>query len=150
MSAQGENLQAKMKNMEFNPSIADQNLVIEEWWSSIARIPDGEVKIEVIKKFIVKMGFSPDLDIAEKTLYKRIGPTEIYTKSTFYRLFSKSVFKIALTDMLANIESLSKNGSDLPLLVKLSAFTRSLMLSGLDSEAEGELKQRGENILHAI
>jgi len=57
--------------------------VIKEWWNNFSHAYNGEVPIEEIKKFVVKMNFAPDLDIAEKLLNKRVGHIEIYTRSSF-------------------------------------------------------------------
>jgi hypothetical protein len=51
--------------------------------------------------------------------------------------------------MLQNIEELSKNHSDLPLVLKLAAYRRNLMINGLDKN-ESELKEKGKSILYAL
>lgn len=51
--------------------------------------------------------------------------------------------------MIANIEKLSENQSELPLILKLGAYRRNLMLSGLDRN-KSETKERGQSILNAM
>lgn len=50
---------------------------------------------------------------------------------------------------MVNIEELSKDKEGLPLMLKLGAYRRNLMLSGLDKE-DSELKDRGKQILYAM
>ena len=64
-------------------------------------------------------------------------------------MFTKGIFRVALQDMMENIESLSENGGDLPLPLKLGAYRRNLMLSGLD-KTDSEQKDRGKQILYAL
>lgn len=64
-------------------------------------------------------------------------------------MFTKGIFRVALQDMMANIESLSENGEDLPLPMKLGAYRRNLMLSGLDKN-DSVQKDRGKQILYAL
>mmetsp|Transcript_39015 Transcript_39015/g.59379 ORF Transcript_39015/g.59379 Transcript_39015/m.59379 type:complete len:109 (-) Transcript_39015:655-981(-) len=64
-------------------------------------------------------------------------------------MFSKGIFRIALKDMLDNIELLTKNQEELPLPLKLGQYKRKLMLSGLDRK-NNEMKERGRSILNAL
>jgi len=52
----------------------------------------------------------------------------------FYKIFSKAIFRVALQDMMANIEKLFESNKDLPLILKLGSYRRNLMLSGLDKK----------------
>ena len=51
--------------------------------------------------------------------------------------------------MLSNIEELTKDHKELPLVLKLASYRRNLMLSGLDKN-ESELKEKGKSILYAL
>ena len=51
--------------------------------------------------------------------------------------------------MLQNIEDLTSDQKDLPLVLKLGAYRRSLMLAGLD-KLESDLKKKGKSILYAL
>ena len=67
----------------------------------------------------------------------------------FYKCFSKPIFRVALQDMMDNIEKLSSESKELPLILKLGAYRRNLMLSGLD-KTQNEQKERGKSILYAM
>lgn len=105
--------------------------------------------LQLIKNFFVQKKLTQDVDMAEKIIFKFVGKTHQLEYSEFYKIFCKGIFKVALEDMMANIEKLSKNQEDLPLPLKLAAYRRSLMLSGIDKE-ESDLKERGKSILYAL
>ena len=72
--------------------------------------------------------------MAEKIITKGLGE-DLNTLGyrDFYKVFCKGIFRIALKDMLANIEELcSGNQKDLPLVLKLANYRRNLLLGGLD------------------
>jgi hypothetical protein len=64
-------------------------------------------------------------------------------------MFVKGIFRIALQDMMTNMESLAKDGGELPLPLKLGAYRRKLLLCGLD-KSDSEQKERGKQILIAL
>lgn len=98
-----------------------------------------------VQRFIVKMGFAPDLDMGEKTILRSLGKNVKKIEYTdFYKMFCKSIFRIALIDMLNNIEQLANHSKNIPLLIKIAAFRRSIILNGLNKNADPQLKTRGE------
>jgi hypothetical protein len=118
-----------------NPSIKDLNDITLEWWAEVNPTGAQEVPILQVKKFFAKMGFCPDLDTAEKTMIRKLGyKTETIEYIDFYKLFCLSIFKVALVDMLNEIDNMSKNNEELPLVIKLGAYRRRRMLMGLDDE----------------
>ena len=88
--------------------------------------------LQTVKKLFVAKKLTQDLDTAEKVIFRFVGKVEDVEYSEFYTMFTKGIFRVALQDMMANIESLSENGEGLPLPLKLGAYRRNLMLSGLD------------------
>jgi len=59
-------------------------------------------------------------------------------------MFCKGIFRVAMEDLMNNISKLTnENQEDLPLSLKLGAYRRNLMLSGLDKE-DGQWKDRGK------
>ena len=70
--------------------------------------------------------------MADKEIVRYLGQVQEVEYSEFYKLFCKGIFRVALQDLLSNIEELSKDREELPLLLKLAAYRRNLMLCGLD------------------
>lgn len=105
--------------------------------------------LDVIKKLFVKKRLTSDAEQAEKIIFNILGKIVEMDFVDFYKLFSKPIFRVALQDMMINIEKLSSESSDLPLILKLGAYRRNLMLSGLD-KAQNEYKERGKSILYAM
>ena len=59
-------------------------------------------------------------------------------------MFCKGIFRVAMEDLMSNIGKLTnENQEELPLALKLGAYRRNLMLSGLDKE-DGQWKVRGK------
>lgn len=109
-----------------------------------------EASLATMKKFFTHKGFCPDEDAAEKAIIRGIGLKKSpYTYEDVYKMFCTSIFRIALLDMLANIEQLSNNNPDLPLLLKLAAYRRNLLLGGL-GDAGSAAKAKGRSILKAM
>ena len=53
--------------------------------------------------------------------------------------------------MLSEIEEMSKHHTELPLLLKLGAYRRKMLLSSLDRNNQNEeLKEKGQSILGAM
>lgn len=53
----------------------------------------------------------------------------------FYKMFSKGIFRVALVDMLGQIEDISEGlQAELPMEQKLNTLRRNLMLAGVDSK----------------
>lgn len=65
---------------------------------------------------------------------------------SFYKIFSRSLFRVALSDLLANIDEISQSQQDLPLIAKLAIFKRSMMLSSI-GKLKNDLSSRGDAIL---
>lgn len=110
-----------------------------------------EVPLSAISRFFVKKGFCPNEMVAEKTVLAVVGRegSQVVGREGFFKMFSKPIFRIALLDMLRNIQELSKNHEDLPLLLKLAEYRRHLLLCGLDKE-ESEHRDKGRSILDAM
>ena len=109
-----------------------------------------EVPLSTVSKFFVKKGFCPDEMVADKTIMAVVGKdVQMIDKESFNKMFSKPIFRVALLDMLKNIQELSKNHQDLPLLLKLAVYRRNLFLCGLDKE-DSDFKNKGQSILDAI
>lgn len=106
--------------------------------------------MKTVIKFMVKKGMSLDNEQAEKDIQKVLGKIPEMEYEEFYRLFCKGIFRVALLDMISSIEQLSKDNDTLPLSLKLGAYRRNLLLSGLDKESNGELKEKGRSILFAL
>jgi hypothetical protein len=47
--------------------------------------------------------------MAEKIIFKFVGKVDQLEYSEFYKIFCKGIFKVALQDMMSNIEKLSKD-----------------------------------------
>jgi len=107
-----------------------------------------------VRRFFVAKGLSSDQDTALKEIEKVHGKISELDYQDFFKIFIKGIFRVALLDMITNIEKLSEKHADLPFALKLSAYRRSLLLQGLDNDASGEqktdLKQKGESILDAL
>ena len=93
---------------------------------------------------------SLDNESAEKDIQKILGKVTEMDYEEFYRLFAKGIFRVALLDMISSIEKLAKDNETLPLSLKLGAYRRNLLLSGLDKTSNGELKEKGRSILFAL
>ena len=107
--------------------------------------------MNAIKKFFAKKGFCADEESASKIILQSMGKKETYKYDEFYKIFCKSIFRISLLDMLNNIEELSKNHTELPLLLKLGAYRRNMLLSSLDRSSQNEeYKDKGRSILGAL
>lgn len=106
--------------------------ITKEWWRSINPNQDVYLPLQTVKRFFVSKKLTQDLDTAEKVIHKFIGKVDEIEYKEFYTMFTKGIFRVALQDMMANIDKLSTNGGDLPLPMKLGAYRRNLMLSGLD------------------
>ena len=83
-----------------------------------------------------------NVDSAEKEIFKIVGKCKSIDYDDFYKLFCKGIFRIALIDMIDNIQQLNKNFTELPLSLKLGAYRRNLLLSGLDKQ-NSDLKVKG-------
>jgi hypothetical protein len=81
------------------------------------------------------MGFVPDRDVAEKVVTKVLGRVKNIDFVDFYKLFCRSIFRVALVEMLNAVETMTKSNKDLPLLVKLGAYRRNLLLQGLSDDS---------------
>ena len=122
-----------------------------EWWQEINPNEDQDVPILLVKKFFTSKGISPDLDSAEKTIVRKLGhKAERLEFSDFYKLFCLSIFKVALVDMLIEIEKMSMVNQELPLVIKLAAYRRARLLSGLDNSASAEQRAVGQDVLKAL
>jgi len=103
-----------------------------------------------IKKFLKQKALAVDVESAGKQIMKYHGKKEQLDYEEFYEMFCKGIFRVAMQDLMSNIEKLTKDDNqDLPLMLKLGAYRRNLMLSGLDKE-DGEWKKRGKQILYAM
>lgn len=96
------------------------------------------------------MGFCPDIDSADKVTKRKIGKQEKISCDDFYKLFSKSILKVALTDMLNTIEEMFSQDEETPLYMKLANYRRNLMLSGLDHNMSPDFREAGQKILHSL
>ena len=123
--------------------------VTTDWWKSVNPNQDVYLPLQTVKKLFVAKKLTQDLDTAEKVIFRFVGKVEDVEYSEFYTMFTKGIFRVALQDMMANIESLSENGEGLPLPLKLGAYRRNLMLSGLD-KSDSVQKDRGKQILYAL
>ena len=147
----GNNFMMKnLREMEFNPSIYEQINVTKDWWKEINVNEDPVLPIKMVIKFLVKKGLALDDEQAEKDIQKILGKVTEMEYEEFYRLFCKGIFRVALLDMITSIEKLAKDNDTLPLSLKLGAYRRNLLLSGLDKESSGELKEKGRSILFAL
>ena len=107
--------------------------------------------MNAIKKFFAKKGFCADEESASKIILQGMGKKETYKYDEFYKIFCKSIFRISLLEMLNNIEELSKNHPELPLLLKLGAYRRNMLLGSLDrNNLDEEHKDKGRSILGAM
>lgn len=138
-----------LKKLEIKPTIQEQTKTTRDWWTSINPTMDIWLPLVLIKNLFVQKKLTQDVDMAEKIIFKFVGKTDQLEYSEFYKIFCKGIFKVALQDMMNNIEKLSKDQEDLPLPLKLAAYRRSLMLSGID-KTESDLKERGKSILYAM
>jgi len=120
------------------PSIYEQISITKQWWKSINLNQDPSLHISEVKKFFVKKGLTQDLPSAEKEIQNALGNISTLEYDDFYKVFGRGIFRVALLDMLTNIEQLSKNYEGLPLSLKLGAYRRNLLLSGL-LKGESEL-----------
>lgn len=123
--------------------------MIKSWWAKLNTFNDVEVPIMQIKKYLVQMRFTPDVETAEVVISKILGKQSLLDFEKFYKLFGKSIFRIALIDLLNSIEMLSQDQQELPLLIKLGEFRRNILLAGLDQKS-GEVSIRGKSILDAM
>ena len=60
--------------------------------------------INEIKKFFIEKGLSQDLHGAEKEIHNALGNVTSLDYDDFYKVFSRGIFRVALLDMLSNIE----------------------------------------------
>ena len=140
-----------LSELEVTPTIQEQLAITEEWWQEVDVHKAMEAPLSAVCRFFVKKGFCPDEMVAEKTVLKAVGrdAAQAVGREGFSKLFSKPIFRIALLDMLRNIQELSKDHEDLPLLLKLAAYRRRLLLAGLDKE-DSEHRDKGRSILDAM
>jgi hypothetical protein len=59
------------------------------------------------------------------------------------------IFREALIEVIQDIEALNQNFEHLPLILKLGAYRRNLLLAGI-SKNESQLKEKGESILECL
>jgi hypothetical protein len=138
-----------MRKLEIKPTIQEQMAVTKEWWESLNPNADVFLPLPTVKRHFVRKQLAQDLELAEKIIFRFVGKVEEIEYKEFYKIFCKGIFKIALQDMMANIEKLSQGQQELPLPLKLGAYRRNLMLSGID-KTESALKDRGKSILYAL
>jgi hypothetical protein len=67
----------------------------------------------------------------------------------FYKIFCLGIFREALIEVIQDIETLNDNFEDLPLILKLAAYRRNLLLASI-SRNDNALKERGRGILECI
>lgn len=79
-------------------------LVTKEWWESLNPNLDVFLPLQKIKRFFVKKGLAQDLEVAEKEIFRYLGKVEEMEYDEFYKVFTKGIFRVALQDMLLNIE----------------------------------------------
>jgi len=80
-----------------------------------------------------------DIDTAEKFIVKELGENlKMIEFRDFYKIFYKGIFRVALKDMLLNIENLCEgtNQEELPLFIKLAKYRRNMLLNGLDKNSK--------------
>ena len=61
------------ENVEMNPSLQDQNQVVQEWWMQINPMQKVEMPVFEVQKFLVAKSFAPDTDSAGKQIFKTLG-----------------------------------------------------------------------------
>lgn len=93
-----------MKKLEIKPTIQEQMLVTKEWWESLNPNLDVYLPLQKIKRFFVKKALAQDLELAEKEIFRYLGKVEELEYDEFYKVFTKGIFRVALQDMLLNIE----------------------------------------------
>ena len=138
-----------LSKIELKPSLQEQIVITKDWWYGINPNRDLTLPIGTIKKFFVQQHFSLDLESAEKEIIKYHGRVEEIGYDQFYKMFCKGIFRVALQDLLQTIYTLSKGKEELPMILKLGSYRRSLMLCGLDKQ-DSELKDKGKSILYAM
>ena len=87
-----------------------------------------------MSKFFVKKGLSQDESSAAKNIEHLIGKCENLDYEDFYRLFARGIFRISLLDLMKNIEQMASQYPELPLILKIGAYRRHLMMSTLNKE----------------
>ena len=65
--------------------------------------------INKVKKFLLEMRLVPELDTAELQIIRSIGKFDTLTYDQFYKIFSRSLFRVALSDLLASIDEISQH-----------------------------------------
>ena len=105
-----------------------------------------DLPLSKIVAFNVKMGFSHDPDDAEKTIIRVLGRVKVIEYTDFFKLFSKSILRIALIDMLENIDKMASSSKELPMIIKIANYRRNLMMAGLDKESS-VIKEKGKQIV---
>lgn len=93
-----------LKKLEIKPTIQEQMLVTKEWWESLNPNLDVYLPLQKIKRFFVKKALAQDLELAEKEIFRYLGKVEELEYDEFYKVFTKGIFRVALQDMLLNIE----------------------------------------------
>ena len=63
-----------------------------------------------------------------------VGKCEKIDYEEFYRLFAKGIFRISLLDLMKNIEQMSSAYPELPLILKIGAYRRYLMMSSFGKD----------------
>jgi hypothetical protein len=133
--------QAKLlRSLEMAPPVADQVAITKDWWASINTNQDPSLPINKVRRFFVTKGLTSDQDTALKEIEKIHGKISTLEYSDFFKIFIKGIFRVALLDMITNIEKLSEKHSDLPFALKLSQYRRSMLLTGLEFDNSGEPK----------
>lgn len=97
----------------------------------------------------MKKGLSPDEDSAAKVIENSIGKRDRLDYEDFYRLFCKGIFRTSLLDMMRDIEAMASACPELPLTLKIGAYRRNLMISGLGLD-QGQNEDQGAAIIKAL
>jgi hypothetical protein len=79
---------------------------------------------------------------SSKIIQKRLGDVLEINLEDFQGIFSVSIMKFSVNQMIQKIEKQSELNKELPMVIKLAAYKRNLLLTGLGNE-QSQSKEMG-------
>lgn len=96
-----------IKKIDIKPSIQEQMDITKDWWYQFNKEKDLYMPSLKVKKFFVEKGLTLDMNSAEAIVVKALGKVNRIKYEDFYRIFCKGIFRVALQDMMSNINEMS-------------------------------------------
>ena len=131
-------------------TIAEYEEILDKWWFDIARAIGEEIPVERFVKKLLDIGVEGERSKIRKVVLTYNDGAERVSRFSFNRLFSRSILKGALNDLHKRIEMGPYMDKNIPPGIKVSAFRRRLIMSGLKHHSQEISREEGHSVLKAI